>query len=328
MDSLTPTSNQQVSSTMSQPQAPPGEQSNATFPRFSELAAELRIIIWQHAMDDPRLMYVHLGIPGTGAVTTFDRFIMNGNYLAATTNPRSGLIDACSESSGEVHRIESWDTSKVRWLGMLGLTQYYPTRADLVYMGGLRDGGRTPPADANKIIPLSLVLGNILPRVMVNADVFMKYFDPDENQDPENPIDKALADLRTLGDQYAPLLADDPNGLPRPRLPESMVFMLDNFHLRWDIASPCTVPEHREEFITSCCIHYDHLEIVADEDMDNWMEANLVQYDDDLAGDRSNWRIRMEIIPAIRAIWAGWRSQPDVATQVPRLFFTRIRPSE
>ncbi|KAK7699286.1 hypothetical protein SLS64_011744 [Diaporthe eres] len=313
---------------MSQPQVPSGEQSSDTFPRFSELAVELRIMIWQHAMDDPRLIYIHLGIPGSGAVTTFDRFILNRNYLAETRNPRPSLLDASSESSAEVRRMEEGGASRTRWLGLLGLAQFHPTRADLVYIGGLRDHGRTPPGDTNKIIPLSLVLGNILPRVMVNADVFVKYFDPDENQDPENPIDKALADLRALGDQYAPFFADDPSGLPRPRLPGSMVFMLDNFHLRWDIASPCTVSGHREEFITSCCIHYDHLEIIADEDMDNWMDGNLVQYHGDLAGDRANWRIRMEIVPAIRAIWAGWRSHPDVATQVPRLFFARIRPSE
>lgn len=326
--SLTPNSNQQVGSTVSQPQVPPGEQSDATFPRFSELAAELRTMIWQHAMDDPRLIYVHLGIPGSGAVTTFDRFIMNRIYLAEARNPRSSLLDASDESSAEVRRAEEGDASRTRWLGMLGLAQYHPTRADLVYMGGLRAGDQTPPADANKVIPLSLVLGNILSRIMVNADVFVNYFDPDESQEPENPIDKALADLRTLGNQYAPLFTADSNGLPRPRLPESMVFMLGNSHLRWDIASPCTVPGHREQFITSCCIHYDHLEIVNDEDMDSWMEANLVQYEDDLAGDRSNWRIRFEIVPAIRAIWAGWRGQPDVATQVPRLFFARIRPSE
>lgn len=313
---------------MSQHQVPPGEQSSATFPRFSELAAELRTMIWQHAMDDPRLIYIHVGIPGSGVVTTFDLFIMNRNYLVEARNPRSNLLDVSSESSAEVRRMERGDASRTRWLDILGLAQFYPTRADLVYIGGLRDGGRTPPSDTNKIIPLSFVLGNILPRVMVNADVFVKYFDPDENQEPENPIDKALADLRTLPNQYAPLFADGPDGLPRPRLPESMVFMLDNFHLKWDIASPCTVSEHREEFITSCCIHYDHLEITADEEMDNWVEDNLVRYDDDLAGDRSNWRIRMEIVPAIRTIWAGWRSQPDVATQVPRLFFARIRPSE
>lgn len=326
--SLKPNSNQQVSSTTSQPQVPPGGQPSATFPRFSELAPELRTMIWEQAMEDPRLIYVHLGVPGTGAVTTFDCFIMNSNYLDEAGNPRTSLLDTSSESSAEVLRIERGDASRARWLGMLGIAQLYPTKADLVYLGGLKDLGRTPPADTNKIIPLSLVLGNILPRVMVNADVFVNYFNPDPGQEPENPINKALADLRTLDNQYAPLLADDPNGLPRPRLPESMVFMLGNFHLRWGIASPCNVPEHQEEFITSCCIHYDHLEIVADEDMDNWMEDNLVQYNDDLAGDRPNWRIRLEIVPAIRAIWAGWRSQPDVATQVPRLFFARIRPSE
>ncbi|KAI7777951.1 hypothetical protein LA080_002863 [Diaporthe eres] len=312
---------------MSQPQVPSGEQSSDSFPRLSELAAELRTMIWQHAMDDPRLMYIHLGIPGSGAVTTFDRFILNRNYLAETRNPRSSLLVASSESSAEVRRMEEGDASRTRWLGLLGLAQFHPTRADLVYMGGLRGGEQTPPADTNKIIALCLILGNILPQVMVIADVFVKYFDPDENQDHENPIDKALADLQTLDNQYAPFFADDPSGLPRPRLPESMVFMLDNFHLKWDIASPCTIPEHWEELVTSCCIHYNHLEIIADEEMDNWMGDHLVQYNDDLAGDRANWRIHMEIVPVIRAIWAGWRRQPDVATQVLRLFFARIRPS-
>ncbi|KKY37931.1 hypothetical protein UCDDA912_g02148 [Diaporthe ampelina] len=179
----------------------------------------------------------------------------------------------------------------------------------------------------NKIIPLSLVLGNVLPRVMVNGDIFVRYFNPDPNRQHENPVDKALADLRALGNQYAPLFADDPAGLPRPRLPESMVFALDNLPLRWDIASPCEVPGHREAFIVPCCIHYEHLEMISDEDMDGWMDANLVWQDNDLARDRTIWRIRMEIVPSIRAIFTGWRNQPDVATQVPRLFFAHIKPS-
>lgn len=56
--------------------------------------------------------------------------------------------------------------------------------------------------------------------------------------------------------------------------------------------------------------------------MDAWMDANLGEYD----ADRAN-RIRDETVPSIRAIWAGWRSRPDIANQVPRLFFARIRPS-
>lgn len=283
-------------------------------------------MIWQNAMDDPRLIYIHLGIPGTGAVAAIDRFIMNATYLAEKRHPRSGVILACKESREEVNRvsrIERDDASRTAWLARLGLTQYRPTRADLVYMGGLRDGGRAPPADSNKIIPLGLVLGNVLQRVMLNADVFVDYFAPDPSRQPENPVDKALADLRTLGNHYKPLFADDPHGLPRPVLPESMVFMLGNTHLKWDIASPCTIPGHSQAFIMSCCIHYDHLQIIADDDMDGWMDENLVQYD-----ARESSRIRVEIVPAIRAIFAGWQDQHGVATQVPRLFFARIRPSE
>lgn len=210
---------------------------------------------------------------------------------------------------------------------MLGIVEFNPTAADLVYVGGLRDQGQTPPADTARIIPLCLVLGNIIPRVCVNGDVFASYFDrgneTDEDQAPENPIEKGLASLRALNTQLAPLFADTPAGLPSPRLPASMVFMLDNLPLRWAITSPCTNPAHNRIFILSCCIHYEHLEIIPDAGMDAWMDANLEQYGE----DRAN-HIRAEIVPSIRAIWAGWRNRADVAAQVPRLFFARIRPSE
>lgn len=326
--SLESAPNQQVGSAATQSHVAPGEESSATFSRFPKFVPELRSMIWQQAIGDSRLIYVHLGIPGTGTVAAFDSFIMNRSYLADADNARQSLWSTCMESRDEVRRIERLDGSKRNWLGRLGITQFRPTSADLVYMGGLHHGERAPPRDMNKIIPLSLVLGNILSAVMVNADVFVKYFDPDPNREPENPTDKALADLRTLGNQYAPFFDDDSDGLPQPRLPESMVFMLGNFHQKWNIASPCTVPEHREEFITSCCIHYDHLEIIDDEDMDGWMDSELVHYDEDSSRDRQNWRVRMEIVPAIRAIFAGWRSQPNLATPAPRLFFARIKPSE
>lgn len=319
-------SGQQVSSP-SVPQSPPAEEQSdgSTFPRFPELAGELRAMVWQQALNDPRLIYVHLGVPGSGASTNFDGFVMNRAYLTET-DPYPSLFNASGESRQEV-LLPTWDVSRTNWLGRLGLTQFHPNQLDLVYISGLRDGGRTPPLDINKIIPLSLVLGNVLPRVMVNGDIFVRYFSPDPDRQPEDPMAKALADLRALGSQYAPLFANDPAGLPRPRLPESMVFMLDNFPLKWDIVSPCDIPGHREEFIASCCIHYDHLEIIADSDMEEWMDANLVRHNDDTARDRANWRVRMEIVPAIRAIFTGWRNQPDVITHVPRLFFARVKPS-
>lgn len=317
-----PTADQQAGWTPPS-QISPEEQPAHSFPGFLELPRELRSLIWQNALDEPRLIYIHLGIPGMGAVAAIDRFVMNANYLAEKRTPRSNLILACQESSEEVNRADRQDPSRTAWLARLGLAQYHPTRADLVYMGGLRDAGRTPPADANRIIPLGLVLGNVLPRVMLNADVFVDYFAPRPDQQPENPLDKALADLRTLGNHYTPLFDDGHDGLPRPMLPESMIFMLGNTRLTWDVASPCTVIGHNQAFIASCCIHYDHLEIISDGDMDGWMNGNMGRYD-----AQERFRIRTEIVPAVRAIFAGWRGQPGVATQVPRLFFARIRPSE
>lgn len=220
-DPLETTSNQQVGSTASQPQAPPpGGQSSLTFPRFSELAPEVRSMIWQDAINIPRLIYIHIGIPGTGAWSVFDRFILNMNYLAETENSLSSLFSTCRESRGELRRAArpGPDPSRARWADMLGLAQLRPTGADLVYMGGLNDLGRTPPADTNRIIPLALVLGDVLPWVMVNADIFVSYFNPDPNEQPENPTDKALADLRALGNAYAPQAARE-DGLHAGQLP-------------------------------------------------------------------------------------------------------------
>ena len=299
----------------------PTPEEGEVFSLFRNLPPELRAMVWRRAMGNPRLIYVHLGVPGAGAFARFDRFIMNRAYLLENNQP-SGVLSASHESRAEALRDARRDVSSINWLGMLGLTEFNPTGWDLVYLGGLRDGGQRPPTDMNRVIPLSFVLGNVLPRVCVNGDVFVRYFAPDQNQQPENPIDKGLADLRALNSAFAPLFADTPAGLPNPRLPETMVFMLDNYHLRWGIVSPCTEPGHRVDFITTCCIHYDHLEIVADENMDAWMDANLAQYD----ADRAN-RICMEIVPSIRAIWIGWQTRPDVAAQVPRLFFASIKPS-
>lgn len=253
---------------------------------------------------------------------------MNRNHLVETSQP-PGVLCASQESRAEALNGTRRDVSSINWLSMLGILEFHPKASDLVYLGGLRDQGRTPPADMNRIIPLSLVLGNILPRVCVNGDVFARYFAREVNETgdedpepPENPIEKGLASLRALDSQFAPLFANTSAGLPRPRLPETMVLMLDNFHLRWGIMSPCTNPAHSQAFNVACCIHYEHLEIVADGDMDAWMVVNPGAYD----ADRAN-RIQAEIVPSIRAIWAGWRSRSDVATQVPRLFFARIRPS-
>lgn len=325
---LEETPNQQVGPTGSQPQAPPEESSSNAFPLFPEFPRELRCLIWEEAINDPRLIYIHFGIPGTRFVPFIDRCILNRNHLAETRNPRRSVFNTCSEGREESRRTARRDSdhSRYRWLRLLGLDQLNPTGSDLVYVGGLQDLGRAPPADTSRIIPMALVLGDVLPWVMVNADIFVSYFNPDPSRQPEDPVGKALADLRALypGDGDMAIFADNVRtGLPHPQLPESMVFMLDNFRLKWEIASPCTIPGHNEDPETSCCIHYDHLEIIADENMDDWMDENLGQYD-----DRASFRIRMETVPAVRAIFAGWQSQPDVATQVPQLSFARIRPSE
>lgn len=327
---LAPASNQQVGSTVAQPQAPPPEEEEGeSFPKFPDFVSELRCMIWKEAINDPRLIYIHFGIPGARTPTRFDRCILNRNHLAETRNPRRSVFNTCCEGRGECRRTARPDSdhSRYRWFRLLGLGRLKPTRSDLVYVGGLQGQGRVPPADTSRIIPLALALGDVLPWVMVNADIFVNYFNPDPSRQPENPMDKALADLRalpTLGSGNLHMFADNAqHGLPHPQLPETMVFMLDNFRLKWEIASPCTVPGHNEDPETSCCIHHDHLEIIADEKMDDWMDENLGQYD-----DRASFRIRMEIVPAIRAIFAGWQSLPGVATQVPQLSFARIRPSE
>lgn len=316
-----------------------GDQEGEVFLLFLNLPPELRIMIWRLAIPDPRLMYVRVSVPGPGAFTRFDRFILNREHLTEVSSHPPGVLYACHESRAEALRGAQRGPSSVNWLSTLGILEFHPTADDLVYLGGLRDQGRTPPADTDRIIPLSLVLGNVLPRVMVSGDVFLRYFarannnnnnnNPHEDQDqapppPENPIEKGLASLRALNTEFAPLFADTQAGLPSPKLPESMVFMLDNFSLRWGTGSSCTVPGHtRWRSIFRCCIHYDHLEIIADGDMDAWMDATLAsQYD----ADRAN-RIRMEIVQPIRGIWAGWRSRPDIVARVPRLFFARIRPS-
>lgn len=294
------------------------------FSLFPNLPPELRALIWRHTTE-PRLIFILPGVPRAGPLTRFHRVVMNRAHLVETNQPLSVLC-ACHESRHEALTGAQRDLSSLNWLSILGILEFNPTAADLVYFGGLRDQGQTPPADTDTIIPFCLVLGNILPRVCTNGDVFASYFDRDdeteEGQPPENPIEKGLASLRALNAQFAPLFADTPAGLPSPRLPESMVFMLDNLPLRWAITSPCTNPAHNRVFILSCCMHYDHLEIIPDADMDAWMDANLEQYDEDKAR-----RIRTETVPSIRAIWAGWRSRSDIAAQVPQMFFARIRPS-
>lgn len=328
----------QVISTMTEPHNP-----GDNFPRFPEMAKELRDTVWQHASNEPRLIYIHLHVPSSAPPPApFDRFIMNEAYLADAAQSRRSLLLACSESRDEVLRDEALRASGaggapgVNCLNMLRIAHLRPTRADLIYLGGLWSGGQSHPEDADTIIPLSLLLGDVMPQVMINADIFASFFNPQSGRQLGDPVETALADLRAgEGAPYAALLANNNNnntaGLPQPRLPERMIFMLDNFRLRWYFAPPCADPGHRGALLfESCCIHYDHLEIIADEDMDHWMEANLSEPDDDngLSRGQKNRRIQRETVPAIRAVWAGWRSQPDIAAQVPRLFFARIRPSQ
>lgn len=313
-----------------------------TFPRFPELAKELREIVWQHASNEPRLIYIHLHVPSSAPLPApFDRYIMNEAYLADAAQSRRSLLLACSESRDEVLRDEALRASGaggapgVNWLNMLRIAHLRPTGADLIYLGGLWSGGQSHPEDADTIIPLSLLLGDVISQVMLNADIFASFLNPQSGRQLGDPVETALADLRAgQGAPYAALFANNNNntaGLPQPRLPERMIFMLDNFRQRWYFATPCADPGHSGGRLeSSCCIHYDHLEIIADEDMDDWMEANLSEhYDGDgLSRGQKKGRIRRETVPAIRHIWAGWRSQPDIAAQVPRLFFARIRPSQ
>lgn len=321
------------------PQPPnPGD----TFPRFPELAKELRDMIWQHASDEPRLIYIHLSVPISDPTPNpYDLYIMNRTYLADAAQSRRSLLAACSESRHEVLRHEALrasgadDAPRENWLNTLGIAHLRPTGADLVFMGGLGSGGQSHPQDAATIIPLCLLLGGVIPQVMLNADIFASFFGPQSGRQLGNPVETALADLRAgPGAPFAALLDDDDDdtaGLPPPRLPERIILMLDNFRQRWYFASPCADPGHSGGLlISSCCIHYEHLEITADEDMDDWMEANLTEhYDgDDLSRGQKNRRIQKETVPAIREIWAGWLRQPDIAAQVPRLFFARIRPSQ
>lgn len=105
---------------------------------------------------------------------------------------------------------------------MLGILEFHPTAADLVYLGSVQDQGRDPPADTNRIIPLSLVLGNVLPWVCVNGDVFVKYFARDDlngNEPPENPIEKGLTSLRALNTQFAPPLRRHTRRSAEPQAP-------------------------------------------------------------------------------------------------------------
>lgn len=209
------------------------DQKGENFPLFPDLPPELRVMVWKHAVGDPRLIYVQVSFPGSGEFARFDRMLMNRNHLVETTQT-PGVLYVCQESRAEALDGTRRDVSSINWLSMLGVLEFHPKASDLVYLGGLRDQDRTPPADMNRIIPLSLVLGNILPRVCVNGDVFARYFarevnkpDDEDWEPPENPIEKGLASLRALNSQFAPLFANTAAGLPRPQLPESMVLMLD-----------------------------------------------------------------------------------------------------
>lgn len=175
------------------------------------------------------------------------------------------------------------------------------------------------------IIPLSLVLGNVVSRVLVNGDVFVRYFAPYEGQPPESPLTKAIADLHGMGPNYARLFADALWGLPQPCLPRTMVFMLSNDLLEWEPQPPCTMLGHHEQVFMgrdSCCIHYEDLEIIPNTAMDHWLQANLVGHNDPVL----ERRVRMDIIPWIRHIFAGWLRHPDLVPHVPQLFFARIKP--
>ncbi|KAI3390770.1 hypothetical protein diail_8680, partial [Diaporthe ilicicola] len=259
-----------------------------SFTIFSRLPAELRTKIWRHAGLEPRLAFVLLGMPTQTWVTTpnidmiqgigtvFYRAFMNRVHLNET-NTRRSLLSASQESRHEILQATITDPSSMNWLERLGLAEYNIMRHDLVYLGGLSNGLSGALRDMESVIPLSLVLGNVLGRVMVAGDVFVRYFQPYIFHQPENPINKALSDLRQFGANYAVLFGN--TGLPHPRLPGSMVFLLDNVDLEWaPDASPCTVPSHTERAYidrSSCCIHHDHLEIIEDARMDEWMNINF-----------------------------------------------------
>lgn len=122
---LTP--GQEVSFTLPKP---PSE--GALFHCFKDLAAELRIRIWQHAATQPRLAFVLLGMPtptwlntnGIDLVNNIDsmfwRAIMNRVYLLEA-DPRRSLLAACHESRNETFRATSTGPVRSNWLNRLGL---------------------------------------------------------------------------------------------------------------------------------------------------------------------------------------------------------------
>ncbi|KAJ0120848.1 hypothetical protein J7T55_015583 [Diaporthe amygdali] len=260
----------------------------------------------EYAAQQPRLAFVLLGMPtptwlntnGIDLVNNIDsmfwRAIMNRVYLLEA-DPRRSLLAASHESRNETFRATSTGSVRSNWLNRLGLAPIRLNYSDLLYLGGFSQGAHGALRDMQSIIPLSLVLGNVVSRVLVNGDVFVRYFAPYEGQPPESPLTKAIADLHGMGPNYARLFADALWGLPQPRLPRTMVFMLSNDLLEWEPQPPS---------------------------MDHWLQANLVGHNDPVL----ETRVRMDIIPWIRHIFAGWLRHPDLVPHVPQLFFARIKP--
>lgn len=350
--SLLLASEQQVGSNL--PLTPRYRQVGGSFTLFNSLPAELRAKVWQHAglQLQPRLAFVLLDMPtqawmeqawrGTNDIrnveTTFDRVIKNRIHLIETDLPRSNLLASCREGRREVLRATTADPAFVEWMKRLGLAHFNINSNDLLYLGGFSQGAEGGSRDADRIIPLNLVLGAILPKVLVRADVFLEFFSMARFQSAGQPIsvgqptdilNEAVADLQGLGATYARLFANNPSGLPQPRLPGTIIFMLSNgFREYSPDFSPCTIPGHREQVSRgreSCCLHYEHLEIIPEEDIDGWMDAHLLQSSVNLIAPQSHWYLRHKTVPGIRHIWASWRSHPNAVPHIPRLLFAWIK---
>lgn len=296
---------------------PSNETSNERVIDITSLPNEIQVLIHRAAIEPtangPRLALVQTSRATNNA---FVRDVLNAQHLQDAHRANIANINRI-RATGPLGRVAANDPTlngtttpyvATEWVSRLGLDAYFVVPArDLVMIGGIR---ATLPA---AMTAPALVLGNEFPNIMLSAHRFLSYIDSSPN--PQDPVAAAVGHLTSYGAPFGDLFRSGPGGgLQAPDLPRNFYFFLGPYG-----PSPCSVPEHNLPAVSgSWCVHHEHLEIAAEEDVADWFVGPDV-----LNAQSALARNRARVIQ-IRQYWNRLRNAP-FPVRMPMIFFARIR---
>lgn len=272
------------------------------FHAFRNLPAEIQSLIFELACaielngneDAPRLAIVRIRAPPAPQYR-----LGNADHLQET-RPLHALLAASPASRYEALRaIARANPPPITQL--LGLDPFNLSPAqDILYL-------RSNWFSFNYATALGFVIGGTFPNVMLDAGHFAEGTGGNALSPLAAPVPQSLQLLQTTADQAFNQLYGFGGLLPRPRVPRTMYFLLG-----------MTIPDCPSELAshTPGCVHYDQLDIIPENQIDDVLNATDTTPEEHLEAD------------VVRLYFDTWRRQL-LGVALPTVFFARFpRPSE